>query len=133
MAFNLGKARVTNAADEHVKELGGGGTITLRTRRHPAYKTLRDAAAFKIYGTKKLTPERLRRMSETTNRLVADHCILEWEKVVDAGGAPFPYTKDNAVMLMTNPEYEPFQEHVLGLLQEVDDSYATFEDDVTGN
>jgi hypothetical protein len=133
MSFNLGKAKVTNAADEHVKELGGGGTITLRTRRHPDYKTRRDAAAFKIYGTRKLTPERLRQMAETTNKLVAGHCILGWEDVVDGDGAPFPYSKDNAVMLMTSPEYEPFQEHVLGLLQEVDDSYAAFEDDVTGN
>lgn len=131
----------TAAIDKHALDGGkvfkltddGTASITLRSRRHPDYKTRRDQHSFRIFGGRgKVTAAKLEQMTAVTNRLVGEHCIVAWEGVQN-GGTDLPFSTENAVTLMTEPQYEPFQEFILGLLDELDASFTEFEADIAGN
>lgn len=40
--------------------------------------------------------------------LLWDHCIEEWENVLDTAGKPVPCTKENKLKIMKNPQFARF-------------------------
>lgn len=52
------------------------------------------------------------------NEAVAETILLGWKGLEDDNGAEIPYTKEKAIEILTNPEYEEFKALVVDLANE---------------
>jgi hypothetical protein len=73
------------------------------------------------------------RIQELQKRLVAKHCLLDWDGVDDDDGKPVPYDPKLALTLMTEPQYLPFQQGVFYAVGVVDSGDLEFVEETAGN
>jgi hypothetical protein len=63
---------------------------------------------------------------------MADGLLLGWDGITN-GGEPLPYSRDTALMLLTDPAYEIFREGVLFAASVVGDAEAESKETTLGN
>jgi hypothetical protein len=51
-------------------------------------------------------------MDRITGVCLLDHALLDWKNVEDEAGKPIPYSKDQAELYLTDPDYSPFRDGV---------------------
>lgn len=108
-----------------------GLRLFLCGRRSKAYQDAQNKAVFKAqrtFGRKR--QDLMKAMKVIDNECIASHCLRNWENFLDQEGAPIPYTAEFAKELMTHRKYEPFQEIVKDLVDQIDSGYDDTEEDV---
>ena len=66
-------------------------------------------------------------------RLVAEHLWLGWDGIEDVNDAPIPFTKEDALAIMTDRAYRPLQRGVLHAIDMVDNNMTDFQEEAEGN
>lgn len=70
---------------------------------------------------------------DLTNRLIAEHLLLDWKGVDDDDGKAIPFDRALATTLMTSREYTPFRRAVLYAVERVDTNTAETKEEILGN
>lgn len=124
-----------NKVDEGVwRDVPGdedGFRVLIRGRRSDAYKKAQGKAMRATRRSLGRNQERLMdHVTRIDNECIAKHCLLGWERFFDAKGKEIPYSEEFSKELMTERRYEPFQEIVKDLIDELDSGFQEAEDDV---
>ena len=100
-------------------------------RRSRAYQDAQNKAVFRAQRTLgRKRQDLMKAMRVIDNECVAEHCLLGWENFLDGKGKPIPYSAEFAKELMTQRKYEPFQEIVKDLVDQIDAGYDDAEEEV---
>jgi len=106
-------------------------TLKLRGRRCEAYK---KAQAKKMRSMRRSLGRNQAALVEHVQRIdlecLAEHCLLDWKNFLDQQKQQIPFSEDMAKTLMTDRRYEPFQEIVKEMIDEIDNGYDDLEEEV---
>jgi len=106
-------------------------TLKLRGRRCEAYK---KAQGKKMRSMRRSLGRNQGALVEHVQRIdlecIAEHCLLDWKNFLDQQKQQISYSEDMAKTLMTDRRYEPFQEIVKEMIDEIDNGYDDLEEEV---
>jgi len=106
-------------------------TLKLRGRRCEAYK---KAQAKKMRNMRRSLGRNQAALVEHVQRIdlecIAEHCLLDWKNFLDQQKKQIPFSEDMAKTLMTDRRYEPFQEVVKEMIDEIDNGYDDSKEEV---
>jgi len=127
------KVNVKQINDGVWKDVPGdddGMRMLVRGTRSKAYTKAYDRMLAKFGRMYGRNQERFTAaLKDIEPKLLAEHCLLGWEKFYDEAGAEVPFTPELAMSLMTDENYPMFQELVRELVKDVDYGYSVSEDD----
>jgi hypothetical protein len=137
VSLNSFKVDKTKASDAQWVDVAGydGFRLLVRSRRSREYKKANGREMqrlTKVMSRRGGMPVEL--MAKVDNACLAEACLLGWEGLSDQDtGEPLAYTPEVAKELMTNDDFEMFQEIVRETVTEVDNSLTTMVEEVSGN
>lgn len=129
--LTLDVAKVDEGEWKDVPGDADGLRFHLRGRRAKAYKHAYGKEMRKAQRTLARNQGALLEvMQRIDSECLAKHCVLDWGNFLDAHGERIPFTQEFADELMTERKYEPFQEMIKGLVDEIDNGYDDSEEAV---
>ena len=110
-----------------------GFAVRVKGRRCMAYQKGQTAALTKARKTSRKRDIEISVLQKIDNEQVAKHCLLEWRNLFDDNGQQVLYSAELAQKLMTDREYQPFQDFVKSAIDRVDENDLDDVEAIQGN
>jgi hypothetical protein len=104
--------------------------VRVRSRHTSEYRQAEINMQMK--AMRKKERERIDFGLKEANRLVASHCLVDWE-MNDVNGEIFSFTKERAVLLMTDDRYRDFQRFVNECIAVLQGDIEEVQEEISGN
>lgn len=98
------------AADGVDIDFGEGVGVTVRPFNNKEAVAYRDRL-MQPYSRLRKVPEDV--TTDITNKVIARHVLIGWKGVTDLEGNPLEYSFENALKVLSTPEFAPFRDDVV--------------------
>jgi len=123
-----------------VKDLPGMGDLRLRVRGfsntdYTAFLAKEVAAAPRDQreGNRSDGPLKNKARDAIFIRGMAEHILIDWDKLTDENDKPIPYSKERAMDMLLDPDLRPFREAVAVAAAEIEQVESDRVEAVVGN